>query len=166
MKHGYCDGIGEVKLTRDQYREYQELYYTNDCEEFCRAISEAREKDPSLNEREQTQIEEEEKELTRWNWYAAGIMLLVLIITFIIAFNSTGNQYNGMFAMLPMTPVIVAVWLWWDQMEKSLLEEKDPWLELTKYIGIAILAGLLVYISFIFILAIALLFKIPIKLFK
>ena len=49
-------------------------------------------------------------------------------------------------------------------MEDIIIEEKDPWFELVKLVGIAIIAGILLYISFIFILAILLLAK-PAKLF-
>ena len=54
--------------------------------------------------------------------------------------------------------------MWAEQMEDIILEEKDPWFELVKFVGFAIIAGILLYISFIFILAILLLAK-PAKLF-
>lgn len=166
MKHGYCDGIGEVKLTREQYRKYQELIYSNDSHQFCRSIWKAREKNASLKERELSIIEKEEKELSKWHWCAAGVMVLVFLILLTIAFSAGGNRYDGVFAMFPMIPAIVAVAIWGENMEETLLEGKDPLLELFKNLGIAIIAGLLMYISFIFILLISLIIKNPLKLFK
>ena len=164
MKHGYCSEYGEVKLTREQYREYWALLYAYDMQQYCYRVEKARERDAALKERELAQIEEEEKELSKWYWYAAGIGGFTTIAAMVFAITTGNDGVDAVVKMLPFMPAIIAAIMWADQMEDIIIEEKDPWFELVKLVGIAIIAGILLYISFIFVLAILLLAK-PAKMF-
>ena len=63
-----------------------------------------------------------------------------------------------MYALLPMVPTIGVI-IWGDQMRETLEAGKDPWIELIKMILFSAIALVLLYFSFIFIIAVLILLK-------
>lgn len=163
MKHGYCSEYGEVKLTRAQYKEYKKLIYANDSHEYSRKVWRCRESNLDLKKRELAQIEKEEKELSKWYWRAAGLVGVLILADLVFAYISGHSNIDTAVILLPIIPIL-AVLIWADQMEDNMLAEKNLWVELAKMMVFSVIILALLYISFIFILAILLLAK-PSKLF-
>ncbi len=164
MKHGWCEQVGEVKLTRSQYKEYWNLKVAYDMRQYCYRVWKSRESNPELKQRELAKVAEEEKELSRWHWRAAGVIVLFAVAAAVIALLSVKYDFDTLYALSPIIPVIAAA-VWGDQMENTLQEGKNPWTELAKLMVFSVLALVLIYISFIFILVVFLLFK-PSKIFR
>ena len=127
------------------------------------------EKDPGLRknkeqnrlrrEKEKEQEEQKEQELSLWHWRAVSICIALVVVFFIIAFLAGKYHFDFIYALFPMVPAIGVI-IWGDQMKEILSAGKDPWIELIKMIIFSVLALVLIYFSFIFIVAILLLPKI------
>jgi len=164
MKHGWCEQVGEVKLTRAQYKEYWALLYAYDMQQYSYRVWKARQEDAKLKKLEEQQIAEEEKELSRWHWRAIGIFIFLGALSLIIASLAGKYDFDFMIALSPLVPAI-GVAVWGDQMEQTLLAGKNPWTDLLKTVLFSVIILVLLYFSFIFIIAILLLLK-PSKLFR
>ncbi|MBO5615037.1 MAG: hypothetical protein J5932_02920 [Prevotella sp.] len=109
-------------------------------------------------EQEKEQEEQKEQELSLWHWRAVGICVALVVLFFIIAFLAGKYHFDFMYALLPMVPTIGVI-IWGDQMRETLEAGKDPWIELIKMILFSAIALVLLYFSFIFIIAVLILLK-------
>ena len=126
------------------------------------------EKDPVLRknkeqnrlrrEREREEEEQKKQELSKWHWRAAGIFILLALLSLVLASLAPRYDFSFWVALSPLVPAI-GVAVWGDQMEQTLSAGKDPWKELLIIVGFSAVALVLLYISFIFIIALLVLPK-------
>ena len=59
MEHGWCEQVGEVKLTREQFKEYWSLLYALDMQQYSYKIYRQRLADPEMAARDEETIKRE-----------------------------------------------------------------------------------------------------------
>lgn len=109
-------------------------------------------------EQEKEQEKQKKQELSKWHWRAVGIFIFLGITSLIIAVLAGKYDFDILYALSPLVPAI-GVGIWGDQMEQTLSAGKDPWTELLIIVGFSVIALILLYISFIFIIALLVLPK-------
>ncbi len=109
-------------------------------------------------EKEKEEEEQKKQELSKWHWRAVGIFIFLGITSLIIAALAGKYNFDILYALSPLVPAI-GVGSWGDQMEQTLSAGKDPWTELLIIVGFSVIALILLYISFIFIIALLVLPK-------
>lgn len=151
------DTDSKEQLTGESYLNSRREHWRKEIEKDP-VLRRNKEQNRLRREQEKEQEEQKKQELSKWHWRAVGIFIFLGITSLIIAALAGKYDFDILYALSPLVPAI-GVGIWGDQMEQTLSAGKDPWTELLIIVGFSAVALVLLYISFIFIIALLVLPK-------